>query len=310
MTNTKIQWCDSTHSEWSGCSGGCSYCYARRQVKRFGGDFSKLRLTSEANRRKPYAWNKRPWVCDECGTPGTVIDRGFGQCLKCHKNGMTSRFHRRRVFCGSMMDWLDQEANSEWLEGLLKTVSETPNLDWLLLTKQPCRWRSLVGLAYMAIGDKRLRGPLDAWLSGEPWPHVMTGTTCEDQQAADKRIPELLRIPGRHFLSLEPLLGPIDLRLGVDVALSEIAARQGKTVPMIHWVIVGGGNNAGPCNIEWIRNILGQCRAAGVPCFVKQLGSNPILDGSEGFWTDTRTHSRNWSAPSEWPADLRVREFP
>jgi protein gp37 len=90
------------------------------------------------------------------------------------------------------------------------------------------------------------------------------------------------------FLSIEPLIediGELDLR-------------------GIGWVIVGG-ESASDCHargfdIEWARSIVGQCKASGVPCFVKQLGSRPtiaIRDNKGGDW-------------AEWPADLRVREFP
>lgn len=79
-------------------------------------------------------------------------------------------------------------------------------------------------------------------------------------------------------------------------------------------------STACPCNVEWIRSIVGQCKAAGVACFVKQLGGNPIEDDPEKH-DGARGHSagRRWNMdlrdrkggdPSEWPEDLRVREMP
>jgi hypothetical protein len=88
--------------------------------------------------------------------------------------------------------------------------------------------------------------------------------------------------------------------------------------PGINWVIVGGesGTKARPLDLEWARSILRQCRDAGVPCFVKQLGSRPFnsqgpIVGSPavGITEVTTVHPKG-EEPSEWPADLRVREFP
>src|SRR6185503_12474050 len=96
----------------------------------------------------------------------------------------------------------------------------------------------------------------------------------------------------------------------------------------IHWVIAGGesGKDARPCNIEWIREIVSQCRAAGVPPFVKQLGSNiecsDIIDAADYFPGNVRlskaespnarvhlTHPKGGDL-AEWPETLRIQEFP
>jgi protein gp37 len=85
-------------------------------------------------------------------------------------------------------------------------------------------------------------------------------------------------------------------------------------------VIVGGesGPRARPCDVAWIRSIVEQCRAAGVPCFTKQLGARPyemIAAGNHGgdyFHEprELRLRDRKGGDPAEWPTDLRVREFP
>lgn len=88
----------------------------------------------------------------------------------------------------------------------------------------------------------------------------------------------------------------------------------------IHWVIVGGesGPGARPCNVEHIRSIVRQCTAAEVKCFVKQVGSKAQ---SHSCRNEACTHPdcgmENWHLkdnkggdPSEWPEDIRVREFP
>jgi protein gp37 len=185
------------------------------------------------------------------------------------------------------------------------------------------------------------------------WPlsNVWLGTSVENQATADERIPHLLKVPAAvRFLSVEPLLGPVDLSkwLACNCPGDYPRADGGPHnrwcpmaldayVPRIAWVIVGGesGPNARPCRIEWIRSIVKQCKAAGVPCFVKQLGSRPVFfenakqetlsqwpkgvyfetisgrddDMEEGPTVAVLTDKKggDWS---EWPEDLRVREFP
>lgn len=81
----------------------------------------------------------------------------------------------------------------------------------------------------------------------------------------------------------------------------------------IDWVIVGGesGPKARPCDVSWIRSIRDQCKAAGVACFVKQLGADPIFSIHDGIgrWNPEITDPKG-SDPAEWPADLQVRQFP
>ena len=82
----------------------------------------------------------------------------------------------------------------------------------------------------------------------------------------------------------------------------------------ISWCIIGGesGPKARPTNIEWIRFIVRQCKAAGVACFVKQLGSKPY-EGLKPFSTGPsaiKLQDRKGGDMEEWLDDLRVREFP
>lgn len=186
-------------------------------------------------------------------------------------------------------------------------------------------------------------------LSGRwPLPNVWLGVSCEDQQRADDRIPHLLATPSAvRFVSSEPLLGPIDL---INVSMSAEYrgitdnvltgthnSEWGPQIPTgtrIDWVIVGGESGVGarPFDIAWARSIVEQCRLARVACFVKQLGSIPVQNEDEWRAGDgegrvsllsARNHrrtpegyvpiaqtSRKGGDISEWPADLRVREFP
>jgi protein gp37 len=176
------------------------------------------------------------------------------------------------------------------------------------------------------------------WRGGNPPSNVWLGTSVEDQQRADERIPKLLEIPARvRFLSCEPLLGSVDLTeikwdagkgyFGDCLSPHHIPIGREETAPLLHWVIAGGesGPKARPCNIAWIRSLVAQCKAAGVPAFVKQLGTL-ALDTDDHFnyrWPDetarrecskkecyARLEDRKGGDPSEWPADLRLREFP
>ena len=153
--------------------------------------------------------------------------------------------HRARVFCASMADVFEWKRGLRpWRERLWYLIQETPNLDWLLLTKRP----------HLAIR-------LTPW--GDDWPNnVWVGATVEDQRWADKRLPKLSSIPASiRFLSCEPLLGNVDL---------EPWLAQGD----IQWVIAGGesGPRARPSDPTWFLNLLEQCRRHGVPFHFKQWG--------------------------------------
>lgn len=163
----------------------------------------------------------------------------------------------------------------------------------------------------------------DAAVAMWPLPNVWLGTSCEDQKRADERIPYLLkaRAPLR-FLSVEPLLGPVELgRLWWQTnGCSEMSSAFNAWVG-IDWVIVGGESGPGSrqFDIQWARDLIAECKVAGVPCFMKQAGSQPIstsdadrisIDGpgSHGVYLDL--HSKKGNDMDEWPRDLRVREFP
>lgn len=153
-------------------------------------------------------------------------------------------------------------------------------------------------------------------LNPEEWPlpNVWLGVSVEDQKTANERIPLLLDTPAAvRIVSCEPLLGPIDIE-----ALWSRRTYRGDTVSGymdyddIDWVIVGGesGPGARPCNVEWIRSIVRQCKEAGTPVFVKQLGSLPYEPTSRTTDIPMKLCHPKGANPAEWPADLRVREFP
>jgi protein gp37 len=169
---------------------------------------------------------------------------------------------REKVFVMSMGDFFEDHPQvEEWRRDAIDQMEAATMLDFQVLTKRPENVEAMVP---------------KMWRSWH-WPaHVWIGTSVENQEQADKRIPELLRIPAAvRFLSVEPLLGPVELKkwLGNN----------------FHWVIVGGesGPNARPMHPDWARAIRDECVEAGVPFFMKQMNKiDPI------------------------PADLLIREFP
>lgn len=230
-------------------------------------------------------------------------------------------------------DWLDDEVAIGWFLDFIRLIWQTPNLDWLLLTKRPenffKRLEACLNLfPTPRIEDAGLTSWLINWVEGQPPQNVWIGTSIEDQKAADERIPLLLPIPAWvRFLSVEPMLGPVDLsRPFGGPTLNRLSG--------IHWVIVGGesGHAARPCDVRWMRNTIDQCRTAGVACFVKQLGGwvispiDSIIDPRTEWPHSTEMGAcqtlhksnllrvllkdRKGGDPSEWPEDLRVREFP
>jgi protein gp37 len=272
MKNTKIEWTHHTFNPWIGCtkvSPGCAHCYAETLNKRMGwtewGDKGERHRTSAANWNEPLRWQR-----------------------EAEKTGQ-----RFRVFCASLADWLDKKAPVEWLADLLTLIQRTPNLDWLLLTKRPENWqpRMEAVLHYLSRHDSLAERTGGLYVFIANWIGVMggpqrfrpgniwIGTSVEDQQRADERIPALLKIPARvRFLSCEPLLGPVDF--GWD------SLQNGWQASEIHWVIAGGesGPGARPMHPDWPRGLRDQCQAAGVAFLFKQWGEwapCPIGDGPD-----------------------------
>lgn len=256
--NTAIEWATHTFNPWIGCtrvSPGCRFCYAEARDQRFGdglwGKNAPRRVTSDANWRKPLAWDR----------------------------AAAAAGRRDRVFCASLADVFEaREDLHEPRRRLWGLIDSTPNLDWLLLTKRP---ENIYGLVPWNIN---------------PWPNVWLGTTVEDQERADERVPVLLEVPATvRFLSCEPLIGPVTFGPGWLApaathcgptpstpealrAVREIVKAAGKRMGWagIDWVICGGesgGKHARPMHPAWARRLRDQCTAAGVPFLFKQWGS-------------------------------------
>ena len=327
--NSKIEWTDHTFNPWIGCtkvSPGCAHCYAETLMdKRYGrvrwGKGQPRQRTSASNWRLPLRWNRDAELQER---DAEARDR------------MPPR--RPRVFCASLADWLDDEVPIEWLADLLELIRETPHLDWLLLTKRPQNWRTrleavLNHVRYIvdyALLDNFVR----LWLGGWAPENVWAGTTVEDRQRADERIPELILIPARvRFLSCEPLPGRVNLHgwltdggcLQPHTSTPEFLGK-----PQIHWVIAGGesGPGARPLLVEYADNLRRQCAAAGVAFFMKQLGAHVGTTNANAHdWPEHVEFHEVMGTPQaasarvvlrdkkggdfdEFPSELQVRQFP
>lgn len=334
---THIEWCDHTFNPWEGCtkvSPGCAHCYAEARNRRFGagtppnwGPCAPRRRTSELTWSLPKRWNKK---AARSFANYAKYAAKYGH-LEPHK-----RPHRPLVFCASLADWLDHEVYVDWRVDLLELIRKTPNLDWLLLTKRPGDFFAMLDVAQGCARDHsrlELAKFLCDWTYGSPPGNVWIGTTVEDQQRAEERIPELLKIPAKfRFLSVEPMLEAVDLNLmshlGPVVRVNETYSKQDC---LIHWVICGGesGPQARPFCVEWAWDLALQCRAAGVPFFMKQLGAKPRTTNANALdWPEhVRFHDLHWNPGAaaaaevfihdrkggdlaEFPTELRIRQFP
>lgn len=311
-------------------SPGCANCYASGMQRRFGmppfpgrgtmklgetvagaiGVFlDEKKLLEPLKRRKP----AKVFVCDMSDlfgewVPDEFIDRVFAVMALCPQHTfqvLTKRAERMARWFGRFDRMTRPEIESD-LSFALRSVELPPG--------------ALSARAWAGF----------TW----PFPNVWLGVSVEDQQRKE-RVRKLLDCPAAvRFVSAEPLLEEVRLDKIENGTFTPFNALRrwtdGKSETGIDWVIVGGesGPRARPCNVEWVRSIVRQCKAAGVACFVKQWGSNPIdcktpngrTDGHRGyvrgpaldcaFCKSIKLKDSKGGDPSEWPEDLRVRQFP
>lgn len=284
--NTRIEWTATqlddgtivpghTANFWWGCfkvSAGCTNCYAETWANRWGKSIWGPPSTTQREYKKA-AWRDVPRWDKQAKADGV----------------------RRRVFVQSMADFFEDHPQvAQWRRGAMQLMSQCTNLDFQVLTKRPENIDRMMALEWCI-----------------KWPdHIWLGTSVENQQAADERIPHLLRVPAKvRFLSMEPLLGPVNLdryfgllpgNRWAECLCDEIAPADRPCITCesrralaaesgINWIIVGGesGPNKRPIDLAWARSIRDQCAAAGVQFFMKQVDKVlPI------------------------PDDLMVRQFP
>lgn len=328
MGVTSIEWTDRSvnpiraRNKRTGAAGhycekishGCTHCYASNFQPRFKMPTFPAHGTS-ARLTLPMANGDSVPVADE-------IEMFLDQ-------SKLQEVLRRKVptkwFWCDMTDMFGSWVPDEWISACFQTMGMTPQHTHQVLTKRPERMRDFVSKFVNRPGRDPAR-------MGEVDPNIWLGVSVEDQPRADERIPLLLQTPAAvRFLSVEPMLGPIDLR---QAHMTSKKLPNWPAPTRVDWVIVGGesGHGARPFNIAWARSIVEQCKSAGVPCFVKQLGAVPIIHCGQcgkdigrirGGWVDAcgPTHAaliaeskriidRKGGDLDELPEDLRVREFP
>ena len=318
--SSKIEWTEETWNPLVGCtrvSEGCRNCYAERMSGRLaamaaadeaaGRDpgrkaaYRRVVMSQPTSRGREYlpVWNKSV----------VALPEAFDIPLRWRKP--------RWVFVNSMSDLFHPLVPVEVIDRVFAVMVLCPQHTFQVLTKRPESmaeytnhdWQTYpdgippgdqptvqmrIESAARRVGIDRPTDHQGGITEGDqeidwPLPNVWLGTSCEDQATADERIPYLLRTPAAvRFLSLEPLLGPMNITPHLE-RIDRSTDTEIWTTKLIDWVIVGGesGPNARPADPDWFRMIRDQCRAAGVPLFVKQMARKAPI-----------------------PADLMIREYP
>jgi len=279
--NTSIEWAHHTMNPWRGCAkvsagyaeNAAPVRIARSKGLETWGAGAAREIASESMWRQPLLWDRKAKEAGE----------------------------RHRVFCASLADVFEdyQGPSAEAVKAarlrLWALIEATPHLDWLLLTKRP---QNVMGMIP------------DSWRAEMPR-NVWMGCTVENQEAAEERMLWLFNIPAKvRFVSQEPQVGPIDWnRIEFNRSVKSLVSVYYNALSSgrLNWIIVGGesGSNARPFAVSWARKTVAQCKAAGVPVFVKQLGANPWLDG-----VPYHIASKKGGLMSELPPDLALREVP
>lgn len=321
-------------------SAGCQNCYAAtgsvrnpKVLGKWGPNGTRV-VASDSAWRQVERWAKAaktageyhrifPSLCDPFEDWSGPMSDSRGVELRCCRMGDCVAGRLREAQAVTNCHLCQQSTRPLTMDDvrrrLFSTIVETDGgLNWLLLTKRPENIKPMLqrmeGFALSNMWDEINCYP-DCW-SGIWW-----GVSVEDQAAADERIPLLLQVPAVvRFLSVEPLLGPVDLRLDQYESPGWFEYRNN----LLQWCIIGGesGPGARPCDLSWVRSLVAQCRAANVKAFVKQLGScagDPV-NGVAGRSLQVPEEaapliSKRLRDPKggdwlEWEEGLRVREFP
>jgi protein gp37 len=357
---SKIQWTEETWNPVVGCtpvSPGCLNCYAGTLAPRLAA-MGQAQYADLTVHRCIY---RHP------GSPTRAVFNGTVRCLDDALGKPLARKKPTMYFVCSMGDLFHEAVPFEFIDRVFAVMALCPQHTFQVLTKRPERMAEYLSGATAegservpadkrrrnAIADAIVHGwsrwrdyprpcPAFELRSGHTWPlpNVWLGTSVEDQARLDERVPHLLRCPAAvRFLSCEPLLGALEFGATFYRYMSKASGLRYQNVhsagdhdvlPGVDWVIVGGesGAHARYCETTWIRGVVDQCKATGVPVFVKQLGARCLSWGPDDrIYADWEFYAARgyvqpndcWELPlrdrkggdmAEWPEDLRVREMP
>jgi protein gp37 len=268
--DSKIEWTDATWNPVRGCtkiSPGCKFCYAEVFAERFR------------------------------GVPGHAYELGFDVRTVPGSLEIPLRWKRpRRIFVNSMSDLFHKDIPDEYIRQVFDVMERASHHTYQVLTKRSDRLATLA--------------------PSLPWPRNIWAGVSVERQDYVTRAWDLLEVPAAvRFLSCEPLLGALDLHEVLGDESDDIADGPFHRASMegpsafdrargIQWVIVGGesGNGARPMQLDWAQSIVDQCKASGVPVFVKQLGRE--LAKERGL-----VHPKGGDM-AEFPFNLQERQFP
>ena len=302
---TKIEWTGKTWNPVVGCSlasPGCTNCYAMRQAHRLSHNPATPHYagTTQMSKAGPV------WT---------------GKVALASDNVLTAPLRRRKpttYFVNSMGDLFHEDVPDEWIDQVFAVMALCPQHIFQVLTKRSARMRDYISKLSnirLAIAAREITQSRNTFFFVSdklgPLPNVWLGVSVEDQRRANERIPDLLdTLAAVRFVSMEPLLGPVNL-LVTDKRGHDISALRGIAVDptdpegadeyyrteKLDWVICGGesGPGARPMYPDWARALRDQCVAAGVPFFFKQWGEWAPIDDD------------HWSFPSGWD-DVKARE--
>lgn len=350
MANTNIEWTQKAWNPIRGCSRvseGCRNCYAERQAARFcgpgmpyeglvrpGTKSNSIESAKRGPRRGPQ-WTGKV-VCDAAKLEEPLH---WKKPARIFVNSMSDLFHD-----DVPDEFIDQIFAVMALspQHTFQILTKRPErmLEYFL-PKQgsvALTQKRLFEIAQRVdeLVPIRTRDSIavkELLFNGGPLPNVWLGVSVEDQKAADERIPLLLKTPAAvRWISAEPLLGPINLDGGLPTDIHALGCGEPSCncgATRLDWVVVGGesGPRARPCNVDWIRSLVQQCYAADVPAFVKQLGTLPFSNQKEpgwgelfedaphykksaGEWAPHCLSDRKGGTIEDFPADLRVRQYP
>jgi protein gp37 len=229
-------------------------------------------------------------------------------------DGWARQRNPKKHFVASMTDIFGDWVPVTWAFQFLDGMAAAPKQTFQLLTKRP-----EIALAY----TNQWLAERNRWMLPE---NIWMGVSAGKQKYFDERAPILMQIRAAiRWMSLEPLLGPIDMR-GSDAQSSALDAF--RTDPKLDWIVTGGesGAKARECHLEWLHSIVQQCAVTGLHCFVKQVGKLAMCDNAnmfdfpddaalvgegEGFAAcQLVTKHPKGGDMAEWPDQIQVRQFP